>query len=391
MPNNHGLEGMISLSMLNQDFNRRQTEVMLELLRASIFNREPHVETTEGIDWDRMMDSAGDQGILGWVWDGIQKLPTDKQPSRQQRINWGLSAQEIESSYYAHHSLLKYLVEECGKHDIRLLVLKGLTFSSLYPKPQLRSCGDIDIYTFGDFEKFNNLFAENYGSYDGEHHAQLYFDGTLVENHSNIIDQRTKQKAKLNNYLVSIMKDAMGAEGDYWVLPTMANFLFLTFHASKHIYGSGYEPLPLRSIVDYGVWIDANREYLEPKKCFTLLEDFGLEKSFEVLLFMSELILGLNYNCYHRGLVPQKHFEIIRSWIYEGYENMPLDKAQELGLKKYCQRLREIKKRGRYMLKWGSKGNGLHVLYSSIDGYVRAFLKVPAGMRMKDALRMRIH
>ena len=198
----------------------KQTELMLKLLRAAVFDKEPVVEDFYDIDWDSMMIESGNQGILGWVWDSIQKLPKDKQPSRQQRINWGLSAQEIADCYEKQKKLLRFLVNECDKNGIRMLVFKGLDFSRLYPKPEYRKYGDIDCYMFEDYEKFNKLFHSHFDNENvTELHSELLFDDVLVENHKAFVYPGTSQRKKIEDYLYSSLDRAHRTKEGYWNLP----------------------------------------------------------------------------------------------------------------------------------------------------------------------------
>ena len=136
-------------------------EVMLEFVRAAVLNRIPAVPQYLVIDWDKLMDISVEQGVLAWVWDGVCMLPNDQQPPRMYRINFGMSAQKVWDMYEKQWIVLKEIITRCEQSKIRLLLLKGIGLSVMYPKPQSRSCGDIDIYPFEDFDKFNLLFQDN--------------------------------------------------------------------------------------------------------------------------------------------------------------------------------------------------------------------------------------
>ena len=87
------------------------TEMMLEFVRAAVLEREPKIPFNVAIDWDKLMDVSTEQGLIAWVWDGICRLPQEQQPPRQQRINWGLSAQEIWQRYVQQKEVLAEIVE----------------------------------------------------------------------------------------------------------------------------------------------------------------------------------------------------------------------------------------------------------------------------------------
>ena len=67
-----------------------QAEVLLELLRAAVLDRQPSFPKEVVIDWDVLMDNASSHTVLAWVWDSVCKLPVEQQPLRQQRINCGV-------------------------------------------------------------------------------------------------------------------------------------------------------------------------------------------------------------------------------------------------------------------------------------------------------------
>ena len=162
-------------------------EVMLEFVRAAVLNRIPAVPQYFVIDWDKLMDISVEQGVLAWVWDGVCMLPNDQQPPRMYRINFGMSAQKVWDTYEKQWMVLKEIITRCEQSKIRLLLLKGIGLSILYPKPQSRSCGDIDLYPFEDFNKFNLLFQDNLKEREGKH-TIFYFDDVMVENDKELLN-----------------------------------------------------------------------------------------------------------------------------------------------------------------------------------------------------------
>lgn len=95
--------------------------IMFEFVRAAVLGRNPMISPNEVIDWDKLMDISTKQGLIAWVWDGICKLPQEQQPPRQQRINWGLSAQEIWQRYVQQKEVLAEIIGICNQNHIRLL------------------------------------------------------------------------------------------------------------------------------------------------------------------------------------------------------------------------------------------------------------------------------
>ena len=89
------------------------TGLMFEFVRAAVLERGPVIPQDVEIDWNRLMDISTEQGLIAWVWDGICKLPLERLPPRQYRINWGMSAQEIWDRYWQQKKVLREMVEVC--------------------------------------------------------------------------------------------------------------------------------------------------------------------------------------------------------------------------------------------------------------------------------------
>ena len=248
--------------------------------------------------------------MIAWVWDGICKLPISQQPPRQQRINWGLSAQEIWGNYQKHCEVLKTMIALCNDNNIRLLLLKGIGLSRLYPKPQSRPCGDIDIYLFDDYYKGNRVFT----GHDVERidkHATFVFNNLLVENHYYFLEPNTRQMRSINRYLESTLNDVCLTEGGYYTFSTIADFVFLTMHTLKHFRET--KMVQYRNVMDFGMFLYRNSGKLQPSLCFDVLSSLNLVKGCEMLVYLSEKILGIDLQEYHFHQIPKDDVEQIKA------------------------------------------------------------------------------
>lgn len=293
-----------------------QCEIMLELLRVAVLDKEPSLPENQVIDWDGLMDIAAAQNVLAWVWDGICKLPQAQRPPRLQNINWGLSAQEVWDKYQLQSRVLEKMVATCTENGIRLLLLKGIGLSRLYPKPESRPSSDIDIYLFDDYEKGNQLFTGHYVDRIDKH-ATFLIDGVLIENHYYFFEPNTEQKKGIIQYLNSSLDDVRLTNYGYYVLPPMAECVFLTLHTLKHF--TEETLLPIRNIVDFAMYLHVYRSSLNPKSCFDLMSELGLEKGFEMLVCMSEVIMGLDYSDYNYHKLPANDVEAIKHLLVSDY------------------------------------------------------------------------
>ncbi len=293
----------------------KQSDVFLELIRSAMLDRTPIIQPNTKIDWDRLLEQSAEQGVIGWVWDSISKLPNEQQPPRQQRISWGLSAQELWSNYQKHNEVLGKMVALCRANQMKLLLLKGLGLSSLYPNPHSRPCGDIDIYLFDDYYKGNRVFT----GHDVERidkHATFHFDGLLVENHYYFLEPNTRQLRLINRYLESTLNDVRLTGSGYYVFSPIANFVFITMHTLKHFRET--KMVPYRNVMDFGMFLYRNRTILSPSMCLGVLANLKLVKGCEMLVYLSEMILGIDLHEYHFNQIPVDDIRKIReSYLIE--------------------------------------------------------------------------
>lgn len=356
-------------------------EVMLEFVRAAVLEREPAIPQNITIDWDKLMDLSTEQGLLTWVWDGICKLPFELLPPRQQRINWGLSAQEIWDHYEKQQQVLIELISICNQHNIRILLLKGIELSYLYPKPQSRSCGDIDIYTFEDYDNFNKIFEKQFKYVEGKH-TVFSIDGVMVENHHEFLNPDTKRKIEINNYFKSHLNEIRITDSGYFLMDPMTNMLFLTMHTIKHLNVDAF--VPVRTIMDFALFLDTHRKELPPSKCHDELKKVRLEKGFEILLCMSEYFLQVKFDEYKNHLISRRHVAYLQTWMSTNYSILSVPDAIERGLFNYLKVLRENHIRRRYTLR--TKKLSLELKGVLIDS-LRTVFHVPSGVSFVSQLK----
>lgn len=289
-------------------------EVLLVLLRSAILEHNPDMPGDTNVDWDELMDISSKQGVLAWVWDGICKLPIEQQPPRSKRINWALSAQEITDRYVKQRTVLKEIVGACNNNSMRVLVLKGVSLSELYPNPSLRPSGDLDLYFFGDYEKGNALFG-NGDVIESDKHSEFIYHGVHIENHTTFLNLDNPWRCEVNQSILNNLHCSVLKEDGYYVLEPKSQFLFVLFHAMRHMEDINAD-FPLRSLVDIPFLIINNPQILSPQSCFDLVDRYNASVFFEFIVYYGEFILEVDLSNYHRGLITKDDGENVVELFY---------------------------------------------------------------------------
>lgn len=289
----------------------QQTEILLELIRAAVMDCQPELPQGVEVDWDALMDRASNHNVLAWVWNSICKLPPAQQPPRQQRINWGLSAQEVWDAYALRKRVVEEMVSVCNKNNIRMMLLKGIGLSEVYPKPQSRPSGDIDIYLFDDYEKGKELFGEK--EVGGTVlHDEFHYRGVLVENHKMFVYPNTRVKELVGTHLMKSLDRVVQTPGGYYTFAPLDNLAYLMMHAFNHIRFVSDDGLyTLKSMVDLVVFFNRYKETFSPDEVKNLMKSLGLAKSFELVVCFTEWLLRVDCSPYHQNIIPEEDLKVI--------------------------------------------------------------------------------
>lgn len=315
-----------------------QREILFHLIRCAVLDSPQPLPEGAVADWDSLMDVATCEGVLAWVYDGICMLPKEQQPSRQQRINWALSAQEIWDRYEKQKEVLYKMVDVCTENKMRLLLLKGIGISELYPKPQSRPSGDLDVFFFDDYELANTIFAK--GQYkESPLHSTFYFKGVEVENHKQLVYPNTKIKALVSEYLNKHISESHCEKEGWYGLSPMPNLIYLLMHSINHINYSSDTILPIRNIIDFGLFIDKNKDNIPYGTLIDTLDRLGLTKAFSLLLCLIENILGIPFTEYKTAT--NKKIESLARRFFD-IENLSIKNHSKIAktiliIRRYCQ------------------------------------------------------
>lgn len=301
-----------SIVQLPTKYDSATVGAMYVFLRAAICDCHPEIEVHAEMNWDALRKLSAEQGVLAWVWDGICKLPEAQRPPRFSRIGWDLSAQQVWNRYQRQKDVLKELVEICQTQGMRLLLLKGIGLSHLYPRPQSRPSGDIDIYLFENFRKGNKVFSMD-KSTDTRMHTAFNYKGVHIENHEIFVYPNTSIKKLISRYLIERTDHAVTTSSGYWVLEPKDNLVYLMMHALNHVnFGYNTSFLNIKNLTDIAMMIAHYHDEWNPEEMFSLMGKLHLAKSFELMVYFSEWLLGIDLSEFHQGLIKERNVAIIK-------------------------------------------------------------------------------
>lgn len=129
--------------------------LLISLGRETSFEKDPTPK-----DWKQLFSWAGRQALFGFLNDGVHRLPSNQMPPDEILKEWDENTAKIARIYHTHEkhvSELEALLKRLGLHGC---ILKGTGLSHLYPVPERRMCGDIDLWIAGDRDAIVKAFKD---------------------------------------------------------------------------------------------------------------------------------------------------------------------------------------------------------------------------------------
>ena len=212
---------------------------MLSLLRASLNDSPPDIPLLSTNEWEQLFWLARKHGVVTMINDAIERLPDDKQPQGDIALSWTLSAERTRYHYAHQAQVLESIDQKAQAEGIPYILLKGMSLSRYYPRPDSRPCGDIDICFPHHYQQGNALLGSPNAPTEGKH-SEIVVDGVTVENHRQLLDLNYRSQKKAEEYIWKSIDDS---SSDHF-LPPMADMVYLLMHTICHL--TAKFKLPLR-------------------------------------------------------------------------------------------------------------------------------------------------
>ena len=266
---------------MNTDLN---ISTFFALLRLAVGTDQAGSMQLEGVSWQRVYALARKQGVLAVAFDGLTKLFEQnkefaKSFPQSLKLQWINAAFHIEHRYDYSKAVCTELVDKWAEQGIKTLCLKGLAFSTYYPVPNHRECGDFDCYLYDDYAK-GNAIAKALGAKvddDWYKHSEIIYRKVMIENHRYIVAVRNSKKTRL---LHKSLDEIARKEESKPIFDTkiempsaMFNALFLNHHSLTHFLSEG---IRLRHILDWALFVEKEQNNIDWERFYALCDEFRM-------------------------------------------------------------------------------------------------------------------
>ena len=286
--------------------------MIFDFLKYCLGGKDNMSNVVADIDWEQLYSFASKQAILGFCFDGIERLGKEYPNELRQNpigknllMTWMGKAQQIRRQNMKVNAVAAKLYSKFRVDGFRCCILKGQGNAVMYPNPYSRTPGDIDVWVNASREDIRVLaqsLAMGKGCVKDEslNHIELEVNGVAVELHStpaimnnpvynNRLQKWLKRNADLQcSNIVPLPDNA----GDVAVPTSYFNCVYQLFHLYHHYF---YEGVGLRQIIDYYYVVSMfNVDCVMFNSLQRELKYLGLWKFAGAVMYVLHVVLGLS-------------------------------------------------------------------------------------------------
>ncbi|MCM1077324.1 MAG: nucleotidyltransferase family protein [Bacteroides sp.] len=249
-------------------------QAAIGILRHAIYPDDHHSKPDTNIlrrftesDWEELHRFAARQGFAALAFEALMPLAPEIHIPYKLKLSWGMSTDTAIRKYRYFCRTAPEFENFFAKAGFIPVHMKGLALSLLYPRPELRECGDYDFYLLreGENPESQDLITT---STQGESlalaagididtsyskHSSFHFKGIDVECHRFFLSTNFAKSAPpveriLHKHIAPQTATLPTGEQIHIVSPEFSK-IFVPYHAMQHT-GSG---LRLRHIADWAM------------------------------------------------------------------------------------------------------------------------------------------
>ena len=236
----------------------KQQKIFFNFLRFCIGSAKEIPVSLKEADWKELYRIAQKQCLVGVLFDGIKKLPTEHVGMKKELLlQWMAESQMLKKANVRLNDAAIQVSEWFRKKGFRTCILKGQGNALLYPNGLHRTPGDIDIWVEGGDKRVIS-FVRSISPHEKAcyHHIDFpSYKGVEVEVHyrpsfllcfwHNRKLQKYYERMKEEQFSHRVM---LGEHGEVAIPTVEFNLIFQLTHIFAHLMNEG---IGLRQLLDY--------------------------------------------------------------------------------------------------------------------------------------------
>lgn len=222
-----------------------------DLLALAVGNTASFPESLSREEWDDLRKTASKQSLLGVTFSAVDALPDGHRPPLGIYSRWALDTEKICAANSRRAECVAELDKLFAGAGLRSCILKGQGVARFYPHPELRQCGDIDIWVDGSRKEVLDFLRERCEVKAVVYHhcdARLFKDVPVEVHFTPTWMNDPLLNARLQRWFCSEAPAQFANRvGDYSAPTGSFDAVFLSVHIFRHLLDEG---VGLRQLMD---------------------------------------------------------------------------------------------------------------------------------------------
>lgn len=272
-------------------------EAFFELIQITVGIRGGFSKVLSDKEWGGLLDMAEKQSLAGVLLNGLEKLPNAQRPLQELLFEWIGVQQMVISTNKVQDRKSRELYEWFKANGYESCVIKGQGVARLYPQPELRQAGDIDIWVSGDrddvVDKMSSTgvdvtlidYVNCHAAFFNDVEVEVHFRPTYFFNP--FANKRLQKWIQVNKPVQMANYDASAGFSH----PTISfNLVFSLIHIYRHVFSEG---IGLRQLMDYYYILSHSTEE-ERNIAIATLNSFGLAKFVGTVMYVLQKVFAMD-------------------------------------------------------------------------------------------------
>jgi len=228
---------------------------LFEILRSELWGTGLSFSQLSHLEFEELMALAGEQTVTGLVGDCLIK--NNIKLEREDALSLFAKLKAIEKRNAHVNENLVSFVNFMERKGVDYIIVKGQVAGALYPNPDARMSGDVDLYFVGDnYEKIKGLVEQRLGKQlsklsDGKH-VEFEVNNVVFELHEKLSRLATRKHQEywdqmIDNAILEGTDTVTIAGKEIKTLSATYNALYIFVHLFYHMTASG---VGLRQLCD---------------------------------------------------------------------------------------------------------------------------------------------
>ncbi len=280
--------------------------VFFSLLRFSIHEDYDFTENMTDAEWVSIYRQAQRQALIGILFQGVERLPTEKRPPKKLVLEWYAAVEHIKKINTQINRDVVAITAQLKQAGFRSTLLKGQGIALLYPNPLRRQPGDIDLWVEGKREHIVQYMRDVTAS-----HLRIMYHHTDWPKREGFTDVEVHflptflhdplHNARLQKFFSQEKKDVLtnstvlsGTNSDIQSPTLKFNRIFILAHIYRHFLTEG---VGLKQLLDYYYVLRAGFTLEEKAQTMRVIEQIGLKGFIGAVMHLLYAEFGLNREC----------------------------------------------------------------------------------------------